>query len=364
MFCMNNAILKKYDVIGLMSGTSGDGLDIAHCSFFYDGGWSFRINFAETIAYLDEISELLEKAFHSSIDLESISKIYGNFIGEQVNSFRNKHNVDADFIASHGHTIFHSPNEGLTLQIGDGNVIAQVCKLPVVYDFRTQDVALGGQGAPLVPVGDKLLFGNYDYCINIGGFSNISFDECVHEKNTRLAFDICPVNIILNELSKILGKEYDKNGEIAKNNKVNIDMMEELNNIEYYKLSHPKSLGKEYVINYFNPIIAKYKNSASIEEIIATYTEHAATQIGRSIKHGNALLTGGGVFNKHLINRIEYYADGKCELIIPDEILINYKEALIFAFMGVLKMREETNIYSSVTGASKDHCGGRIAGKY
>ncbi|MDR2085426.1 MAG: anhydro-N-acetylmuramic acid kinase [Bacteroidales bacterium] len=359
---MNNDLTETYKVIGLMSGTSQDGLDIVFCSFYFTDKWHFKINIAETVAYPEDIHQLLKDAFYSDkTDLEGKSRIYGEFTGKQVNVFCEKYNINPDFIASHGHTIFHKPSEGITVQIGKGDVISKICGLPVVYDFRSQDVELGGQGAPLVPIGDKLLFGGYDFCINIGGFSNISYDEYIDEKKVRVAFDICPSNIILNELSQCMGKDFDKDGEIARKGKINKNLLNDLNNLEYYKLPPPKSLGKEYVNTFFKPVYANYISNMKIKDMISTYTEHIAIQIARSIKRkGRVLITGGGAFNKYLIKRIEYYIN-EGEIIIPDETLVNYKEAVIFAFMGVLRMIEKVNIYSSVTGAERDHCGGRIA---
>ncbi|MDL2227431.1 anhydro-N-acetylmuramic acid kinase [Odoribacter sp. OttesenSCG-928-L07] len=350
---------NKYNIIGLMSGTSRDGLDIAYCSFWFTDKWNYKINIAETIPYPNYIHKLLDDAFLRN-KLESCDNKYGSYLGEQVNLFCERHNINPDFVASHGHTIFHQPEKSYTLQIGNGKVISEICKKTVIYDFRSKDVMLGGQGAPLVPIGDDLLFSDFDSCINIGGFSNISFNKNINGNKIRIAFDICPANIVLNELATLVGKEFDKDGEIARDSKIIPELLEELNNLEYYKISAPKSLGKEYVENYIQPILNKYKNKSRIEDIISTYTEHIAIQISKHIKNKEKnLITGGGALNKHLIERIKYHTNNK-NIIIPKEIIINYKEALIFAFMGILRMRNEVNVYCTVTGAKCDHCAGEV----
>ena len=226
--------------------------------------------------------------------------------------------------------------------------------LPVVCDFRIQDVKLGGQGAPLVPIGDLLLFRDYDYCINLGGFSNLS------EKNKEgiIAFDICPVNIVLNKYSRKLGYEFDNNGKISKSGLINPKLLLDLNNISYYKKKHPKSLGLEWVNKNIFPLIDSY--NLEIADILRTFSEHIAIQISNIIKDPNAsiLITGGGVKNNFLFSLLRDKISNN--FIKPDYDLIDFKEALIFAFLGILKIRNEVNCLKSVTGALKDHSSGVI----
>jgi anhydro-N-acetylmuramic acid kinase len=347
--------MKKYFAIGLMSGTSLDGVDIAYCRFIENNGkWGFDIIDATTVEYSEEWMERLTNSMKS--DAESLALLnieYGHYLGSITREFIREKGFAPDLISSHGHTIFHQPEKKLTLQIGDGAAIAAETGIPAVCDFRSKDVALGGQGAPLVPIGDRLLFPEYDQCINIGGIANISYEK----NGQRIAYDICPANMALNYLSEKLGQIYDDGGRLAASGKTVIDLLSELDSLKYYNLNPPKSLGKEWVFDSFIPIIEKY--SIPVQDALNTVTEHIAGQISETLqKQGKTLITGGGANNTFLINRIK--EKSKTEIVIPRRTLIDYKEALIFAFMGVLRMRNETNIFSSVTGARKDHCGGAV----
>jgi anhydro-N-acetylmuramic acid kinase len=349
--------MKEYHVIGLMSGTSLDGVDIALCHFIEDAGsWSYKIICAETVPYASEWKSRLQNLPKASaLELVKTHATYGHYLGLLVKSFLDRNNLKADQVASHGHTIFHQPEHGFTCQIGDGAAIASECGITVVSDFRTLDVACGGQGAPLVPKGDQLLFADYGMCLNIGGFANISFLS----KGHRLAFDICPANIILNHYSEKLGHPYDKDGLIAASGKIDRTLLRELNNLDYYGQSPPKSLGREWVERVLKPLVDE--NALPVNDILCTVTEHIAFQLAKTINvnYGKqVLLTGGGAFNIFLINRLKFYSSA--ELVIPVPLLINFKEALIFALLGVLRFRGETNCLSDVTGAWKDVSGGGI----
>jgi len=351
--------MELYNVIGTMSGTSLDGLDIAYCTFDYsDNHWSFTINSANTVDFPNNINEKLKSAIKmNGLDLMITHNELGSFIGKSVNDFVQKNNIKKEklnCISSHGHTIFHQPDINLTSQIGNGANISAITRLPVICDFRTSDIAMGGQGAPLVPIGDKLLFSDYDYCINLGGIANISYDE----NDKRIAFDICPVNIVLNKLSKDLGKPFDKGGLLAQSGKVDDDLLNKLNNLSYYQQSNPKSLGIEWIESEVFPIIKSPQ--ISTEDKLRTFIEHIAIQISDNINVSNntILLSGGGTFNYFLVERIK--ANTNNEIIIPSEQLINFKEALIFAFLGVLRLRKEANCLGSVTGATRDNIGGCI----
>ena len=341
--------------IGVMSGTSLDGVDICYIRFDHSNTYRFKILDAETIPYTDNWKNKLKNAYHS--DKDSLSKLdveYGGFLGDLIQKFISDHAIRTlDFVASHGHTIFHKPEEGYTLQIGNGQAIADIVNHIVVNDFRTQDVKLGGQGAPLVPIGDELLFSEYDYCLNLGGFANISFKE----KNARKAFDICPVNIVLNHYINRLDLPYDDKGILASEGKIHKKLLNKLNELDFYQLGYPKSLGLEWVIKFIFPLIDSY--NLEVKDILRTFIEHVSLQISKVMKDNTTVLaTGGGVFNSFLIKCIEEHLDHK--LIIPESDLIDYKEALIFALLGLLKLEGKVNVLSSVTGAKHDHSSGVI----
>ncbi|TXD51419.1 MULTISPECIES: anhydro-N-acetylmuramic acid kinase [unclassified Polaribacter] len=341
--------------IGVMSGTSLDGIDLVYVHFNEDKYADFKIIHAETIAYSKEWKQLLQNAiFSDETELQKLDRTYGKYLGNIINHFISNYKIlKVDFIASHGHTILHQPEKGITLQIGAGNEIAKITKQKVVCDFRTQDVKLGGQGAPLVPIGDELLFSEYDFCLNLGGFSNISY----HTEGVRIAFDICPVNIVLNFYVQKLNLEFDASGKIASEGKINTALLETLNLVAFYQKVPPKSLGLEWVQKEIFPLIDRLETD--IPSILRTFVEHIAMQIGGVIYKNNAVLsTGGGVFNTFLMNRIEYHAKNSMKL--PTQELIDFKEALVFAFLGYLKIKHQVNCLKSVTGARKNHSSGVI----
>lgn len=346
---------KIWHAIGLMSGTSLDGVDLIFVKFYYDNDYHFEILKAETLKYSDFWKNELQNAFDKKEDkLDKLSQEYGVLLAGMINNFITKNQIiNLDFIASHGHTIFHKPEQGYTLQIGNGDQIAKLTGHKVICDFRTQDVQLGGQGAPLVPIGDAHLFKNYDYCLNLGGFSNISFDE----DGTRKAFDICPVNIVLNYLANKLNLDYDDKGLLSATGKINKELLKELNELEFYRQKAPKSLGFEFVVNCIFPLFEKY--DLSVIDLLRTFTEHIAQQLSQNIKpNKSVLVTGGGTYNDFLISRFK--AISHCELIIPKPEIINFKEALIFAFLGLLRIENKVNCLKSVTGASRNHCSGKV----
>lgn len=345
--------IRSYWVIGIMSGTSLDGLDIALCEFWKTRSWQFRIHCAETISYTHEWKEKLTKAhLLSGYELIELHKDYGILIGKLIHAFIGKHRLQhIDLIASHGHTVFHQPEKQLNFQIGNGTFIAARTGISTVYDFRTLDIALGGQGAPLVPLGDELLFSQYTYCLNIGGISNISFKQ----DDKRIAFDVCPSNMVLNYLAQQKGLPYDKGGNLAQCGKIDDTLLSKLNQLAYYQQQYPKSLGREWVESKFLPLIEKYPTS--IENKLATCTEHIAYQIGLcSQQKGKMLITGGGAHNTFLVERISKHT--KAEIVVPDKNTIDFKEALIFAFLGLLRWKGKINVLSSVTGAKNDSTSG------
>lgn len=342
------------NVIGLMSGTSLDGLDICYASFEKkDGVWNYSIIKAEDEPYPSEIKEKLATAQNmSAYEYALFNSDYGIYLGQRVRAFMERGGFTPDLIASHGHTIFHQPSLRFTAQIGSGAGIAAETGVDCVCDFRTTDVALHGQGAPLVPVGDRVLFASYDYCLNMGGFSNISFNEGA----SRSAYDICPVNYVMNYyMRSVAGKEYDRDGEMASRGNLCERLLADLNSLEFYTLKGPKSLGREWVESVVFPLIDSY--SLPLEDILRTYCEHIAYQIGRHISGGRVLLTGGGALNKFLVQRMAALAP-QCVYCVPDALTVNFKEALIFAFLGVLYAYDTPNCLSSVTGARFDCVGG------
>lgn len=350
---------NKYKVIGIMSGTSLDGLDLAYCEFVKKRVWSYKIRYAQTVRYSPNWKKKLSNAFkQKELALKRLDIGYGEFIGKEVVKFLKKHNLAADLIASHGHTVFHDPQKKYTLQIGNGSRIASVCKVPVVCDFRTGDVALGGQGAPLVPLVDRMLFSKYDLCLNLGGFANISYEK----NKERVAFDICPVNVVLNHLSGELGKEFDRGGQMAAKGKIHSGLLSNLNKLSFYAARPPKSLGREWVETIFFPALDPF--NIPLRDKLRTVVEHIAIQVAAAAntalpkKSTSLLITGGGAYNKFLVERITFHTRSK--VILPDDRTIQFKEAMAFALLGMLRMRGEINILKSVTGAKKDSSGGKI----
>jgi anhydro-N-acetylmuramic acid kinase len=349
-----------YKTIGLMSGTSLDGLDVAYCEFnFHNKQWHFEIPFATTYPFPKALSQKLRNAATlKGEDLHKLSVEFGKHSAGCVNQFMAEHPCSPQIIASHGHTIFHRPDLGYTLQIGNGADIAAGTGITTICDFRSADVALGGQGAPLVPIGDRLLFGQYDFCLNIGGFANISHEV----QGQRKAWDVVPANIMLNALSLQCGKPFDEDGRMASEGNLIAPLLEALNSFPYYQQKPPKSLGREWLEQQFFPQMESFKDH-SVGDLLRTVTEHIAFQIAQSLGSGGAektmLITGGGAFNGFLRERIAHYAP--ISIILPDPSIIHFKEAMIFAFLGVLRLRGEVNCLASVTGASRDHCSGSIS---
>ncbi len=377
------SISEGVNVLGLMSGTSLDGLDLCLANFkFNDGKWSYRIVKAEDETYPAELTRMLDNA--QSLSAEEYARLdsyYGSYLGSRVKAFveRNGLQGKVDAVASHGQTIFHQPGaiaggaakssalvepENIlshcwTGQIGCGAGIAAQSGIDTICDFRTTDLAFGGQGAPLVPVGDRNLFAEYDFCLNIGGFSNISFDT----GSSRTAFDISPVNFVLNHYMKTVGEAYDKDGQTARSGKVDAALLSALNSLDYYSKPAPKSLGREWVEMNIFPLL----DGCGLEfnDMLATYTEHAAYQVARVVqsvsgeKMVKMLVTGGGAFNKYLVERMGALCPS-CDFVVPDSLTVCFKEALIFAFLGTLWLFNIPSCLASVTGASKSNIGGAM----
>lgn len=358
-----------YRAIGIMSGSSLDGLDIAFAEFQEQAGkWSYEILEADCYPYPDEWLTRLKEAVHfSAKDYQLLHSAYGHYTGQQVNKFIHKHKLEykVAVIVSHGHTTFHIPQKKMTAQLGNGAAIAAETGLPVVTDLRAVDVAFGGQGAPIVPIGEKLLLSGYDYFLNIGGITNISVAG--EPPSGGWGFDICPANRVLNMLANEAGMEYDNNGRMAASGNINALLLEKLNELDYYKKSYPKSLANDFGTDVVYPLIKSA--GLSIPDALRTYAEHIVIQVSNAIRFfsspsgegGKLLVTGGGAFNTFLINRLkEQLLKLNINVIVPDDRLVNYKEALIMAFIGVLRWRQEYNVLSSVTGAVRDSIGGAL----
>jgi anhydro-N-acetylmuramic acid kinase len=349
---------NSVDIIGLMSGSSLDGLDVAWCRFeFREGKWNYSILAADTYLYSPEWKEQLQTlAKQDAFTYVKTHVDFGHFMGRLVKRFIKKYKAEADYIASHGHTVFHQPHIGITSQIGDGAALAATSGLNVICDFRSMDVALKGEGAPLVPIGDKLLFDEYPYCLNIGGIVNISYDE----NNIRKAYDITVANMALNYFAARKGMVYDKDGLLAQKGNIRLRLFKELNSLPFYERQPPKSLGKEWFESAFLPLIFRHRYPC--KDIMATIVEHIAFQTGRVMQDkpaGKMLLTGGGAKNKFLMERLFYHIP-HIQTVVPSDSLVKYKEALIFAFLGCLRINNQINCLRTVTGATCDHVAGTV----
>lgn len=350
---------EEYLILGVMSGTSLDGLDMALVQFYKESGcWRFELLAAETSLYDAALTHKLKTAIeYNESQLKAFDLAYGRYLGGQVSAFLHG-KPRPNFVASHGHTIFHQPEKGITMQVGDGKTISENCHLPVISDFRSADVSLGGQGAPLVPIGDRDLFFNYDFCLNLGGIANVSFQA----EGLRRAFDICPVNMALNPLAQKLGNPYDEGGHWARRGKRNPILLDQLNAISYCQKTYPKSLGLEDYRAHWQPLIEQ--SSANTYDQLNSLTEHAAMQIAQAVNQGKngqkMLVTGGGAYNDYLVERLRHHC--RAEIIIPDSLIVSFKEAIVFAYLGLLRKVNSVNCLASVTGAGHDSSGGKLNG--
>lgn len=343
-----------------MSGTSLDGLDLAHCHIWQqEDHWKFEIRETQSISYTPEMKSKLKDSIHlSAEELLVLHNGYGTWLGEQVKSFISEFNLDVDAIASHGHTTHHKPEVGLTFQIGSGQHLANTCGHRVICDFRTNDVSIGGQGAPLVPIGDKLFFGQYDFCLNLGGISNVSFEK----NGERIAYDIGQANMILNHITQKIGLHYDAKGEMARKGALNPGMLQKLNALKYYQLPYPKSTGYEWFIEEIVPIVDATEDS--IDNLLHTAIHHNCQQIANQIhanktkKTNTLFVTGGGALNTFFMEELQAQLGPDIKVVIPPKKLVEFKEALVFSLMGVLRTRNEANVLGSVTGAIRDSSGG------
>jgi anhydro-N-acetylmuramic acid kinase len=354
--------MKNYKVIGLMSGTSLDGLDMVYANIFKKGDtWDFEILNTRSIDYLPKLQSKLKNAvILSAEELLILNNNYGEWLGKRVHAFINEERLNPDLIASHGHTVFHQPGKRLTYQIGSGQAIANRTGICTICDFRSGDLLLGGQGAPFVPIGDRYFFSEYDFCLNLGGISNFSFEK----DKQRFAYDISPANMLLNLIANKVGKSYDEGGELAKSGNLNTTLFNDLNNLKYYQAPFPKSLGFEWFAAQVIPIIENTKDD--VNNLLHTSIHHITHQIAANVKiifpngDNQLLATGGGAKNTFLIETLRNKLKDHTEIVVPDDELINFKEALIFGLMGVLRLEKKINVLASVTGALRDSSSGVI----
>ncbi len=354
-----------YQVIGLMSGSSRDGLDIVFALIEEQRGkWSYTLEEAVCEPYPEFWQKALDMdlamPFPAFLELHSA---YGRYLGERVMAFIQERNLKhrVHFIASHGHTAYHNPGARTGFALGDGAQLAAITGLPVITDLRSMDLALGGQGAPIVPIGDRLLFSDYPFLLNIGGIANLT----MRTDSGYLAGDIGPANQVFNRLAGRKGMDMDRGGELAAKGKLSPEILQRLADQEYYRLPMPKSLSNEKALALMDPL---WESGLEVEDALATAQAHLVAQIVRSLesvhgreKGGRMLVTGGGAFNHQLMAQLSgALAPLSIEPVVPEKELVEFKEALVMALMGVLRWREETNIYGETTGASRDHVGGAL----
>ncbi len=355
-----------YKVIGLMSGSSLDGLDIVFAEVSEEAGaWGFEIVAASCYAYDSGWKARLQTATQlSAFDYQLLHVQYGAYLGAAVNRFVEEHalHYQVAFIASHGHTTFHAPAQKLTAQLGDGAALAAATGLPVVSDLRALDVAFGGQGAPIVPVGEKLFWNEYDLFLNIGGIANVS----VNNPDDYIAFDVCSANRVLDALAQNAGHDYDSGGALAATGRPHDGLLKKLNALHYYTQPAPKSLANAFGADVVLPLLQSIP--LSTQDALHTYVLHMAEQIKNAVAryrtgHGvlKMLVTGGGAFNAFLVQQIQQHLQPlSVEVVVPDAQLVAYKEALIMALLGVLRWRQAYTTLPSVTGAARGSIGGAL----
>ena len=347
---------KSYNnlqLLGLMSGTSLDGLDIAQVSFGFSSNHNidFQLINCKTYPLPKPIFEKLSNVFSlSAMAVFELDQELARFYAACIAQFISENNIkqtEITAIASHGQTIFHQPNKGYTTQIGCGSTLNFLTKIPVINQFRQLDVSAGGQGAPLVPLGDALLFAPFaDGFLNLGGFANISTPQ----NASAVAYDIAPANLPMNQWMQQLGKAYDANGELAREGKINEAILSKVLSLEFFSQNGPKSLGTEWLESTYLPFF----EHVSIPDKLRTHLEVLKTLCIRAFEYldlKSVYVTGGGAFNNYFIELLS--AEFKGKLIIPDADIINYKEAIIFAFLGARFLRNETTTLSAVTGATE-----------
>jgi anhydro-N-acetylmuramic acid kinase len=360
-----------YKVLGLMSGSSLDGLDIAYCSIDWQNNQvkDWQLLAGETLEFSDMWkSRLSNLPSQSGLIFAKTHTYFGHYMADLVQTFLKKNAIqEVDFIASHGHTIFHNPDQRISIQIGDGAALAAKTGITTICNFRTQDVALDGEGAPLAPLADQYLFEGYDFYLNLGGIANLS----ANINNRWVAMDCCPANQVLNTLAQELGAEYDNKGAWANQGTVDQTLLGQAANFDFYTESYPKSLGNEWIRQHILPLYLAAPSSW--EDKLATACEHIAIEISTSIQqilqkeafqkeNYKVLVTGGGAFNDYLMESINAYCNQNhsIELFLPDPSIINFKEAILMALLGVMRMEKTPNSLKTITGAQRDTVNGAV----
>lgn len=360
----------RYYALGLMSGSSLDGLDIAYAALDWRDGHllDWRLLVADTLPFSEQWqARLLHLPQQDALTFAKTHVYFGRYMADLVQAFRQRHRpARIDFIASHGHTIFHQPDKYLTTQIGDGAALSALTGLPVICDFRTMDVALGGEGAPLAPLADRYLFAGYDFYLNIGGIANLSSNST----GDWIGFDVCPANQVLNLLAQQVGAEYDHNGDLARQGQVLEPLLQRVRDFDFYRKSYPKSLGNEWIRAHVLPIYLEYEGR--VEDKLATACAHIALELAQSIQRiltnspspktsPKLLATGGGAFNGYLMERLRASLPA-VELVVPAPEIVQFKEALLMALLGVLRLNQTPNSLRSITRAKRDTVNGAIYG--
>jgi anhydro-N-acetylmuramic acid kinase len=350
-----------YRAIGVNSGSALEGLDIIFAEIHESGGkWTFELKAGGCYPYSEEwVAKIRKAASLSASDYLTLHAQFGDYIGQEINRFieANGLHYQVQLITSHGHTIFHRPADKVSAQLGDGAAIAAATGINVVSNLRSMDVALGGMGKPIFPIGEKLLFSDYDCFLNIGTHAFLS----CHTPEGLIAYDICPSNKVLNMLAAKAGARYDEDGKIAAGGKVLPNLLKILNELEYYRLPYPKNLATDFGTGVIQPLL----RGGSTADLLSTYVEHIAIQTAHALKQipsaSRLLITGGSANNSFLVSRIKAALEGTgIEAVVPDKNIIDYKEALITALIGLLRWREENNTFAAYTGASRNSIGGAV----
>ncbi|MGB0167057.1 MAG: anhydro-N-acetylmuramic acid kinase [Luteibaculum sp.] len=349
--------MQKWKALGIMSGSSLDGLDLALSEYTLNQEkWSFKILHRDSIELPDNLKELLKTSTSlSGEDLVLLDITYGKWIASQLGDFLADY-PKPDVVGLHGHTVFHKPDLGYSLQIGSADHVAASVSCPVVSNFRQKNIALGGQGAPLVPIGDFHLFNDFDACVNLGGICNTT----LLNRQDLLAWDISACNQVFNFLAHEMGQAFDKDGVIALSGSLDEDLLQALNRLSYYDLKAPKSIGNHWVKENFIPLVQRAKSS--VPDKMHTVQRHLVDRICTELKsYGvkKALLTGGGAHNANFVQRLR--DQGDIEFIVPEKQIVDFKEAIIFGFLALLRILCKENILSSYTNSKFNLSGGSIS---
>jgi anhydro-N-acetylmuramic acid kinase len=341
------------NVLGLMSGTSLDGMDAAIVRFEQGEHLDFKLLDFFHFPYPEALKILAEKTFFDRRLLPELEERFADWTVSVIRSVQDQSSHAFDVVGSHGQTVFHDPLNKSTVQAGNLPRIARETGCTLVTNFRIQDVLLGGQGAPLVPFGDHRLFGGYEAALNLGGFANVSIGEPFLRDGVHAAFDVCAVNRVLNVFAAELGQEYDRNGDFAREGAINAWVLEELDSLAYYEQAAPKSLGSEWVESTFLPLI----DYLAPKDALATAVEHIAQQIVEVLGSRKTLVSGGGAFNGYLIQRMRMLG---ADLHIPDKTLVEAKESVIFALLAHERIQGRPNVIGSTTGSGIWHSSGSV----